>query len=111
MAVVLLPPTRAAGPIPTLAIPAGADRVRFELRLESNDFPSYRVGLKKPATDQMLWRSDWIVPRPPADQASVSVVVPANLLGTQHYVLDLTGRGAGGRAEVIGSYTVRIVQP
>ena len=62
VAVVLLPPTRAAGPIPTLAIPAGADRVRFELRLESNDFPSYRVGLKKPATDQMLWRSDWIVP-------------------------------------------------
>ena len=62
MAVVLLPPTRAVAPIPTLAIPAGADRVRFELQLESNDFPSYRVGLKDPATNQILWRSDWIVP-------------------------------------------------
>jgi len=111
VAVVLLPPTRSAAPIPTLAIPAGADRVRFELRLESNDFPSYRVGLKNPANNQFLWRSDWVSPRPAADQVSVSVVVPANLLGPQHYSLDLTGRDAGGRAEVIGSYTVRIVQP
>jgi hypothetical protein len=111
VAVVLLPPTRAAAPIPTLAIPAGADRVRFELRLESNDFPSYRVGLKNPANNQILWRSDWVVPRPAADQVAVSVVIPANLLGPQHYSLDLTGRGADARAEVIGSYTVRIVQP
>jgi hypothetical protein len=111
VAVVLLPPTRAATPIPTLAIPPGADRVRFDLRLESNDFPSYRVALKHPATSHIPWRSDWIVSRPSADQASVSVVVPAKLLKPQHYSLDLTGRDAGGRAEVIGSYTVRVVQP
>jgi hypothetical protein len=37
--------------------------------------------------------------------------VPANLLAAQHYSLELTGRDAGGRAEVIGSYTVRVVQP
>jgi hypothetical protein len=111
VAVVLPPPTRAVAPIPTLAIPAGVDRVRFELQLETNDFPSYRVGLKVPATDRILWRSDWIVPRSSADQASILVVVPANLLGPQHYSLDLAGRGAGDRAEVIGSYTVQVVQP
>ena len=111
VAVVLPPPTRAVAPIPTLAIPAGVDRVRFELQLEANDFPSYRVGLKVPATDRILWRSDWIVPRSSADQASILVVVPANLLGPQHYSLDLAGRGAGDRAEVIGSYTVQVVQP
>lgn len=111
VAVVLSPPTRAAAPIPTLAIPAGTDRVRFELRLESHDFPTYRVGLKHPATGEILWRSDWIAPRLAADQAFVSVVVPARLLGPQHYSLDLTGRGAGGGAEAIGSYTVRIVEP
>ena len=110
VAVVLLPPTRAVAPIPTLAIPAGVDRVGFELQLEANDFPSYRVGLKNPATNQILWRSDWIVPSTSADQAFIPVVVPANLLGPQHYSLDLAGRGAGGRAEVIGSYAVRVVQ-
>ena len=111
VAMVLLPPTRSVAPIPNLAMPADADRVRFELQLESNDFPSYRVGLKNPATNQILWRSDWIVPSSAADQASVIALVPANLLGPQHYSLDLAGRDAGGREEVIGSYTVRIVQP
>ncbi len=111
VAVVLLPPTRALAPIPTLAIPAGADRVAFELRLESNDFPRYRVGLKNPANNQILWRSDWISPKSSDDQPSLSVMVPARLLGPQHYSLDLTGRGDDGRNEVIGSYTVQIVQP
>jgi hypothetical protein len=110
VAVVLPPPTRAVAPIPVLAVPAGVDRVRFELQLEANDFPSYRVGLKDPATNQILWRSDWIGPRSSADQVFIVVVVPANLLGPQHYSLDLAGRGAGGGAEVIGSYTVRVVQ-
>lgn len=111
VAMVLLPPTRSVAPIPTLATPADADRVRFELQLESNDFPSYRVGLKNPATNRILWRSDWIEPSSAADQASIIALVPANLLGPQHYSLDLAGRDAGGREEVIGSYTVRIVQP
>ena len=111
VAVVLLPPTRAVVPIPVVAVPAGADRVRFELRLESNDFPDYRVVLKNPATQQILWRSEWMAPSTGADQASVPVVVPASLLAPQHYSLDLTGRGAGGRMEVIGSYTVRIARP
>jgi len=109
VAVVLRPPTRAVAPIPTLAIPAGVVRVRFDLQLEANDFPSYRVGLKDPSTNEILWRSDWIVPRSSADQVSISVVVPANLFGPQHYSLDLAGRGADGRAEVIGSYAVRVV--
>jgi hypothetical protein len=111
VAVVLLPPTRAVAPIPTLAVPAAADRVRFELRLESNDFPRYQVELKDPATNNVLWRSGWIPPTASADLASVSVVVPAKLLGPQHYSLDLAGRADGGGAEVIGSYTVRVERP
>ena len=63
VAVVLLPPTRAVAPIPTLAIPSDADRIGFELRLESNDFSRYQVGLKNPATNNILWRSDWIPAR------------------------------------------------
>jgi hypothetical protein len=111
VAVVLLPPTRAVAAIPTLAIPSDADRTGFELRLESNDFSRYQVGLKNPATNNILWRSDWIPARVSGDQASVFVVVPANLLGPQHYALELTGRGADGRLEVMGSYTVRIAEP
>jgi hypothetical protein len=111
VAVVLPPPTRSVARIPTLAVPAGVDRVRFELQLEANDFPSYRVGLQDPATSRILWRSDWMAPRGSADRISLPVIVPANLLAAQHYSLELSGRDAGGRAEVIGIYTVRVVQP
>jgi hypothetical protein len=111
VAVALDPPTRAATPAPTLAIPADVDRVSFALRLESNDFRRYRVTLTDPATGQALWRSDWISPTSSADDASVSVVVPANLFSMRHYSLDLSGRGADGRADVVGSYIVRIDPP
>jgi hypothetical protein len=111
VAVALHPPTRAASPVPTLAIPADVDRVSFELRLESNDFHRYRVALTDPSTSEVVWRSDWISPRSSADDASVVVVVPAKLLSLRYYSLDLTGRGADGRADVLGSYIVRIEQP
>jgi hypothetical protein len=111
VAIVLLPPTRSVAPIPTLTVATGVDRVRFELQLESNDFPRYRVGLKDPATNQIVWRSSWIAPGSAADPASVSVLVPAALLGPQRYSLDLTGRDAGDRDDVIGSYPVRIARP
>ena len=107
VAVALPPPMRTMAPIPTFVISAGADRVRFELGLESNDFPLYRVWLKDLATSQILWRSDWMAASVNSDQAVVAVVVPANLFGTERYSLDLTGRDAGGRLEVIGSYPVR----
>jgi hypothetical protein len=111
VAVVLPPPTRSVAPAPTVTMPAGVDRVRFELQLEAHDFASYRVGLQDPATRQTLWRSDWIVPRASANQVSVPVLVPARLLTPRHHSLELTGRDAGGRVEVIGIYAVRVVQP
>jgi hypothetical protein len=109
-AMVLLPPTRAVTPVPTLAMPPAVDRVSFELRLEVNDFPRYRVELNDPVTSRVLWRSDWMSSKSSADQISVSVIVPANLLKSQRYSLDLTGQDSAGREDVIGSYPVRIVQ-
>lgn len=110
-ALVLLPQTRAIGPIATLAVPPGTDGVTFELALESNEFPRYEVSLKDPATNRILWRSGRLVPRSSRDQPTVSIVVPASVLKPQHYSLELAGLSAAGRAEVVGSYAVRIASP
>ena len=109
VALALLPQTRSIASIPTLAIPSGADSVTFELRLESNDFRAYRAGLQDPATSRIVWRSAWIAARPTGRQSSIRVVVPASVLKTQHYSLDLSGRGADGSAEIVGSYAFQIV--
>ena len=109
IALVLLPQTRSIGPLPTLAIPAGADRVGIELRLESDDFASYQVGLKDPAVNTIVWRSEWVSATPSAGRPSVRVGVPASALKPQHYSLDLTGRRRAAQTEVVGSYAFQIV--
>ncbi len=109
IALVLLPQTRAIASIPTMVIPPGTSRVALELRLESDDFSRYQVGLQDPATNGIVWRSGWIAAKPSADRPSVSVLVPASVLKTQHYSLQLTGRGEAGRDEVVASYVFQIL--
>jgi hypothetical protein len=108
-ALVLLPQTRSTGPIATETLPPGVERVPFELRLESNDFPQYQAGLKDPATNQIVWRSAWTAPTRAGERPTLSVSVPANLLKSQHYSLELTGRTLAGRSEVVSSYTFEIL--
>jgi hypothetical protein len=109
IALVLLPQTRAVGPIPTLAVPPGTDRVAFELRLESNRFPRYQVAVKDPATSQIVWRSGQLTADALGDQPAVSIIVPASVLKPQHYSVELAGLGTDGSAQVVGSYAVGIV--
>jgi hypothetical protein len=109
-ALVLMPQTRATGPIATLAVPLGTDRVTLELRLESNDFAEYEVALKDPAANHSVWRSGRVVPKSPGDGPTVSIAVPANLLKPQHYSLELIGLSRAGQSDVLGSYALQIVR-
>jgi hypothetical protein len=110
IALILLPQTRGIGPITTLAVPQGVDRVALELRLESSDFPRYQVTLTDPATNGVVWRSDRIAPGRADDVPTVPVVIPASVLKAQHYSLELNGLGANGDAEVAGSYAFQVVR-
>ena len=109
-ALVLMPQTRATGPMATLAVPLGTDRVTLELRLESNDFAEYEVALKDPAASHSVWRSGRVVPKSPGDGPTVSIAIPANLLKPQHYSLELIGLSRAGRSDVLGSYALQIVR-
>jgi len=111
LALVLFPQTRAPGSIPTLVMPPGADRVAVRLHLESNDFSRYQAALKDPATNQIVWRSPIVAATSDAEGRTVSITVPASVLKPQHFALELSGRGAAGRAEIVGSYAFRIVRP
>jgi hypothetical protein len=109
VALVLLPQTRSIGPVPTLAMPPGTEQLGFELRLETNDFPSYQVGLRDPSVNTVIWRSGWVAAKSSAGQSSVRVGVPARALKPQHYSLDLSGRRTAGGTEVVGSYAFELV--
>ena len=110
VALVLLPQTRAIGPVTTLAVPQAVDRIALELRLEPNDFPGYQVALRDPGTSRIVWRSGRITARQADDVPTVSVIVPAGVLKAQHYSLELDGLSAGGGAEVVGTYVFQMVR-
>lgn len=107
-ALVLLPQMRATGPVSTIAVPPGTDLVAFDLRLEVNDFDRYRVALKDPATNRIVWRSETLTPSPSRRPLTIPVAVPASVLKPQHYSLDLTGSRSTGAYESVGSYAFQI---
>lgn len=108
--VVLSPDTRAAGSIKTLTIPQNADRVAFDLRLETNDFPRYQATLKDPGTDRAVWQSGWIAPAVKGESPVVPIAVPARALKTQHYTFELTGRIDANRTDLVASYVFEVAR-
>jgi cell division protein FtsB len=103
----LAPPLRGAGQITKLTLPGGTTGVALRLELESNDFPAYRTVLKNPATGGTLWQSG----RLKAAGKFVPVRLPADLLQSQNYTLELSGISTSGAAEIVASYTFRVEKP
>jgi hypothetical protein len=108
VAMVLLPQTRSVGPVPIVAVPATADRVAFQLRLESNDFSVYQAALKDPGTNRMVWRSGELSGRSHGAVISVSITVPASTLQSQHYSFELIGLHGPERTDVVASYVFQV---
>lgn len=110
MALVLLPQTRGSVPLAAIALPPAADQARFQLELESGDFDSYQAVLKDPANGQSLWRSGKLKAASRGDSKLVAVGLPASLLKTQNYSLDLFGIPQTGAGELLSSYAFRVVR-
>ena len=104
LSAILLPPTRGAGQIPTLSVPPRTSFVVLVLALETNDFPTYRAGLRDPAANQILWHSTNLQPASGAENKLISISFPARLLRSQNYVIELSGVSAKGAAELTTSY-------
>ena len=111
LALVLMPQTRASGPLPTVAVSSALTQVDVDLRLESNDFSRYRVDLKDPGSGRTVWGSGDVPARSVRDASFVSIAIPAAVLASQHYLLEVAGLDAAGRVETLASYTFQITRP
>jgi hypothetical protein len=108
LSVLLLPPTRGAGRIPMVSVPQGTSLVALVLPLESDDFPSYRVQLKDPAKNQIVWRGANLEAASGGPNKTVATTLPAHLLRPQNYILELSGVASDGHAELISGYPIRV---
>jgi hypothetical protein len=59
----------------------------------------------------VIWRSARIAARAGRGRPALSVTVPARVLAPKLYAVELVGVGANGDAEVVGSYSFRVVRP
>ncbi len=103
----LAPQMRSVGQIATLDVPPGTDYVALTLALETDDFPAYQAALKNPATGRIIWRSGRLKT---SGQRTVRASLPASLLSSQNYLVELSGISATGAADLVGSYSFRVVR-
>jgi hypothetical protein len=104
VAFVLPPQTRGVGPLPAVAVGPGSTPVMLAVAVQDTS-DRYEAALRDPATNQIVWRSGSLAP----DRGSlVAVALPAALLKSQHYVLDLTAIG-GGR-HFVDSYAFEVLR-
>ena len=102
----LSPQGRGPGKVPSLQIPKGTDLVVLSLELEVNDFPAYQAALKDPQTGGISWRGK---ASPDGQGNSLLVAVPAGVLKSQIYLLELSGISASGAREAVGDYPFRVL--
>ena len=105
----LSPQLRSAGAMPVVSLPPDALNVLMNLKLEPNDYQSYRVALVDADTNQILWRSGKLN-RPKGVADTIGVNLRAVLLKPKTYLLQLFGTSANGASEFITQYPFRVVQ-
>ena len=109
IALVLPPQTRGAGPVTTVALPRSAGTLPVYLELGTSAPARYSVALRDPSTNGIIWRSPPITVEGERPPPGVPVGVPAHLLKSQHYTLDLFElRGAA--PDFAGSYAFEVIR-
>jgi hypothetical protein len=109
VSLVLSPQTRGGAPVAEIVLQRTTEYVAVELKLESDDFPDYRVALKNPATNHVMWQSARLKTGLKGESKTVIFRLPASLLKPQNYSLELNGIPAGRPAEIITSYPFKVV--
>ena len=110
VSLILAPPLRGAGQIPTISIAPGTNLVATQLQLEASDYSVYRVALMDPGNNQTLWRSGNLKPGTKGKRKAIGVTFPAGLLKPQNYMLRVAGIPAAGDSEIVGDYPFKVVK-
>jgi hypothetical protein len=109
LSLALPPPARGLSSIKTITVHPNADLVVLLLALESADFPQYRVTLKNPASNEVIWRSVDLEATSTDGKAGLAISFRTSLLKTQNYVAEVAGLSHGGKAKIIGDYPFHVV--
>jgi hypothetical protein len=106
--VLTLGAARGTGATTKLTIPAEAKQVRLDAVFDTGDFHRYRAEIQN-VDGRVLWSRTGLTSRARGSQRMVSIVVPAQTLREEDYILALSGLTAGGDQEIVGEYFFRVL--
>ena len=109
VSLLLPPPTRGLSSLKTVTIHPGIDLVVLLLTLESAGFPDYKVIVKDPATNQVVWQSSELEANSMGDGPAIALGLPANLLKERNYIAEVAGLTNAGRQRIVGDYPFHVV--
>ena len=109
VSLLLPPPTRGLSSLQTIAVRPHTDLVVLLLTLESAKFPRYRVTVKDPATNKVVWQSSELEAGSAGDSKAVAAGLPANLLKEGNYIAEVSGLPDAGRQRIVGDYPFHVV--
>lgn len=109
-AFLLAPALRGTNKIQTVSIPDKTTGVEMRLRLEADEYKTYRVVLKDQTGEDSIWQSGALKSSGAAANKILNVRFPARFLKSQIYSLQVAGINADGEFEIISDYSFRVVR-
>jgi len=101
---------RDSGESNRLLIPAGTGFVHLTLKVEPNNYRTYRAELRRPE-GELIWQDSGISPTSFTRQkAGIVLRLAAETLKNGDYILTLSGVSKTGGAEILGEYPFRVVR-
>ncbi len=106
----LLPSLRGGSKIQSVSIDQNVTDAAVQLRLEADDYPSYRIQLIDQSNGKSLWQSGTVKAKSAGANKQLNISFPAKLLKSQIYALQISGVTADGNSEIISDYPFRVVR-
>jgi hypothetical protein len=104
----LLPSLRSGDKLPTLKLGPKTTAAVVELQLEFDDFPKYQVALQNPSDQKTIWQRQTVSVKKGKTKV-LRLQIPARLLRSNLYTLEVLGISAANSSEVISNYSFRVV--
>jgi hypothetical protein len=108
VSLLLPPPTRGLSSLQIVTIRPHTDLVVLLLTLESAKFPRYRVTVRDPATNKVVWQSSELEAGSVGDSKTVSAGLHANLLQERNYIAEVSGLPKAGSQRIVGDYPFHV---
>jgi hypothetical protein len=99
--------SRSSGTQNNLILFPGTRFVRLHLGLEQYDSPTFGASLETP-DKTVVWQAKALAVRAGQPEAFVDVTLPAKLLQSGDYIVNLTAEAPSGRSEIVNSYIFQV---